>query len=161
MWHQGFNRNFMTPHVHESTQCMCEMQLKQEPAFWRRMSISVSSSSVWSVHHHHLVQISKTASWYSRECASKTDTEEKKLLNKVISVFFAHKKYSCSFIKLGLNHWCHMDYFIDVLATGPWTCQLRCSLCRVRKLLDFIKNILICVQKLNEGIMGLEQHEGE
>ncbi len=27
--------------------------------------------------------------------------------------------------------------------------------------LDFIKNILICVPKINEGLMGLEQHEGE
>ncbi len=40
------------------------------------------------------------------------------LLNKVIIfVFFAHKKYSCSFVKLWLNHLCHMDYFTDVLAT--------------------------------------------
>ncbi len=51
------------------------------------------------------------------ERMSKTDTEEKKLMNKVILVFFAHKKYSCSFIKLRLNHWCHMDYFNDVLTT--------------------------------------------
>ncbi len=27
------------------------------------------------------------------------------------------KKYSCSFIKLRLNHWCHMDYFNNVLTT--------------------------------------------
>ncbi len=41
-----------------------------------------------------------------------------KLLNKVvIFVFFAHKKYSRSFVKLRLNHWCHMDYFNDLLAT--------------------------------------------
>ncbi len=41
---------------------------------------------------------------------SKTDKEENKLLNKVIIfVFFAHKKYSRSFIKLRLNHWCHME----------------------------------------------------
>ncbi len=40
------------------------------------------------------------------------------LLNKVvIFVFFVHKKYSRSFVKLQLNHWCHMDYFNDVLAT--------------------------------------------
>ncbi len=26
---------------------------------------------------------------------------------------------------------------------------------------DFIKNILICVLKMNEGLMGLERHEGE
>ncbi len=34
------------------------------------------------------------------------------LLNKAaILVFFAHNNYSCIFIKLRLNHWCHMDYF--------------------------------------------------
>ncbi len=39
-----------------------------------------------------------------------------KLLSKVaIFVFFAHKKYSRSFVKVRLNHWCHMDYFNDVL----------------------------------------------
>ncbi len=32
-------------------------------------------------------------------------------------LFFAQKKYSCNFIKLRLNHWCHIDYFNDVLAT--------------------------------------------
>ncbi len=40
------------------------------------------------------------------------------MLNKVIVfVFFAHKKYSHSFITLRLNHWCHMDYFNDILTT--------------------------------------------
>ncbi len=29
------------------------------------------------------------------------------------------------------------------------------------KLSDFIKNILICVPKMKEGLMGLEQHEDE
>ncbi len=67
------------------------------------------------------------ALWYSRECALKTDTEEKKLLNKVIIfVFFAHKKYSHSFIKLQLNHWCHIDYFNDVLTT---LLDLECGSC--------------------------------
>ncbi len=51
--------------------------------------------------------------------APQIDTEEKKLLNKVIRfVFFAHNKYllfNRSFIKLMLNHWFHMDYFNDVL----------------------------------------------
>ncbi len=47
-----------------------------------------------------------------------SDTEEKKLFNKVvIFVFFVHKKYSRSFLTLRLSHWCHMDYIIDVLAT--------------------------------------------
>ncbi len=30
-----------------------------------------------------------------------------------------------------------------------------------QKLSDFIKNILICAPKMNEGLMGLERHEGE
>ncbi len=32
---------------------------------------------------------------------------------------------------------------------------------RVRELSDSIKNILICVLKTNEGLTGLELHEGE
>ncbi len=46
-------------------------------------------------------------SWYSFERTVKTDTEEDKLSleNKVFTfVFFAHKKYSRSFIKLRMNH---------------------------------------------------------
>ncbi len=73
-------------------------------------------------------------------------------------VSFVHKKYSHSFVKLRLNdHWCHMDCFIDVLTTflGLGTFQFRCRPCKVRKLSDFIKNILICVPEMNE-----EQHEG-
>ncbi len=52
--------------------------------------------------------------WYSpkwRHCRGD------ELLNKVvIFVFFVHKKYSRIFVKLRLNHWCHMDYFNDLLA---------------------------------------------
>ncbi len=32
---------------------------------------------------------------------------------------------------------------------------------QVRKLSDLIKNILICVPKMKEGLTGLEWHEGE
>ncbi len=32
---------------------------------------------------------------------------------------------------------------------------------RVKKLSDLVKNILICVLKMNEGLTVLEQHEGE
>ncbi len=56
-----------------------------------------------------------------------TDTEEKKLLNEVvILVFFAYKKYSRSFIKLQLNLWCHLDYFIDDFTTFL---GLKCGSC--------------------------------
>ncbi len=45
-------------------------------------------------------------------------TRKTRNLNKVvIFVFFAHKKYSHSFITLQFNHCCHMDYFINVLTT--------------------------------------------
>ncbi len=73
-------------------------------------SHACSTSDLHQQHHTH-------ASCYYHEW-QQTDPEEKKSLNKVvIFVFFAHKKYSHSFIKLWLNHWCHMDYFIDVLTT--------------------------------------------
>ncbi len=53
-----------------------------------------------------------------RKHSSKSDMEQKKLLNKVvIFVFFVHKKYSCFFITLRLNHWCRMVYFNDALTT--------------------------------------------
>ncbi len=56
--------------------------------------------------------------WYGHEWTRFRDTEENKLLNEVvIFVFFAHKKYSQSLLKLRLNHGCHMDYFNDVLPT--------------------------------------------
>ncbi len=81
---------------------------------------------------------------------------------QVISVFFAYKKYSRSFVKLRLNPWCHMDYFTDLLAT--FLDLVRSNYIavygRVRELSECIKKILICVPKMNEGLTGLEQHEG-
>ncbi len=55
--------------------------------------------------------------WYSpKSCYRVTWGDE--LLNKVvIFVFSAHKRYSRSFVKLHLNHWCYVDYFNDFLAT--------------------------------------------
>ncbi len=56
-----------------------------------------------------------------------------------------------------------MEYFTDLLA-------MFLDLDRVRTLavnwdgqraLRFIKTILICVPKMNEGLTGLELHEGE
>ncbi len=56
-----------------------------------------------------------------------------------------------------------MDYFNDVFTIFL---GLECISCmavygRVRELSDFIKNILICVLKMNEGLTGLDRHEGE
>ncbi len=65
--------------------------------------------------------------WYCRGRVSNSDTEDNKLLNKVIIfVFFAHRKCSCSFIKLMLNRRCHMDYFNNVFTNFP---GLGCGSC--------------------------------
>ncbi len=56
-----------------------------------------------------------------------------------------------------------MDYFNDLLATfldldrGNYIVVYG----RVRELSEFIKNILICVPNMNEGLTDLERHEGE
>ncbi len=59
--------------------------------------------------------------------------------------------------------WRHMDYFNDVLTTSLGHEHGSCiAVCRVRKLSDFIKNILNRVPKMNKGLTGLERHdEGE
>ncbi len=86
-----------------------------------------------------------------------------KLLNKVVFFSFAHKKYYRSFVKLWLNPWCHVDYFTDLLATFLDLDRVRTLAVygRVRELTGCIKNILICVLKMNGGLTGLERREGE
>ncbi len=56
-----------------------------------------------------------------------------------------------------------MDYFNDVLTTflGLGRCRTLAVHGRVRELSEFIKNNLIFVPKTNEGLTGLERHEGE
>ncbi len=56
-----------------------------------------------------------------------------------------------------------MDYFNDDLATFLDLDHARILAVygRVWELSEFIKNILICVPKMNEGLTGLERHEGE
>ncbi len=54
-----------------------------------------------------------------------------------------------------------MDYFNDVLATFLDRVNYIAVYVRVRELSEFIKNILICVLKMNGGLTGLEGHEGE
>ncbi len=53
-----------------------------------------------------------------------------------------------------------MDYFNNVLLSF---CALNVVvvLLSSQKTLGFIKNILICVLKIKEGLTGLEQHDGE
>ena len=56
-----------------------------------------------------------------------------------------------------------MDYLNNVLATFL---SLDCGSIlavygRDKELSEFIRNILICVPKMNGGLAGLEQHEGD
>ncbi len=55
-----------------------------------------------------------------------------------------------------------MDYFVDHLGTFLNLDPVRtlAAYGRVRELSD-IKNILICVPKMNGGLTGWEQHQGE
>jgi len=73
-------------------------------------------------------------------------------------MFFVQTKHSTLFIKLRLNHWSHMDYFYDAFTTFLGLESGSCTGCqwRDRKLSDFIKNIFICVPKMNESLTGLE-----
>ncbi len=52
-----------------------------------------------------------------------------------------------------------MDYFNDLLATFLSLDRVRILAVygRVRKLSEFIKNIIICVTKMNKGLTGLER----
>ncbi len=55
-----------------------------------------------------------------------------------------------------------MDYFINVITTFlSHECVSCVAVYRVRKLSDFLKNILICVTKKNKDLTGSELHEGE
>ncbi len=64
------------------------------------------------------------------------------------------KKYRRSVAKLKKSHWCHMDCFTDVFTTflDLGTFQLSCYIWRVWEVSDLIKNILICVPRMNEGL---------
>ncbi len=56
-----------------------------------------------------------------------------------------------------------MDYFNDLLAMFQDLDHVRILAVygRIKELSERIKNILICVPKMNEGLTGLEWHEGE
>ncbi len=115
MWHQWFNCNFMKQREY----ILCAKKTKIMTLFNNFFSSDMFMKTVfmYSVRSDCMFYVRTPAPvlWCYHERAAEIDTEEKKLLNKVvIFVFFADKKYSRSFIKLRLNHWCHMDYFNDV-----------------------------------------------
>ncbi len=72
-------------------------------------------------------------------------TQKRRIVKWSYFVFFAHKEYSRC---VRLNHCCHMEY-VSVSGNISFACRLR-------NLSDCIKNILICVPKMNEGLTSLE-----
>ncbi len=164
MWHQWFNRDVMKLRKY----FLCAKKAKIMNLFMRvpqRMRMHSYACEQVTVHacftlecwllrqKHHMY-----ASWYSCEW-QRTDAEKKKSFNiVVILVFFEHKTYSHSFIKLRLNHWCHMDYFNNVFITflglecGSWVAQ---------KALGFYQKYLNLCSNDEWSSYGLERHEDE
>ncbi len=55
-----------------------------------------------------------------------------------------------------------MDYFYNVFTTFLGLQRGSCvAVYAGSESSDFIKNILICIKKMNEGLKGLERHGGE
>ncbi len=143
---------------------------KHEALHWQSYS-SIHANNKWFIQ---ITPARASAAPYSKfpvlswACVKDWHGREVLLNEVVIFVFFAHKKYSCSFKKLQLNHWCHMDYFIDVLTTFLGLEHFSCIAVYAgseRFLLEgswiLIKKILICVPKMNEDLTRLERHESE
>ncbi len=82
--------------------------------------------------------------WYSPKWRQGDAKEANCWINSLF-LFSLRTKYSRYFVKLRLNHWCHMDYFTDVLATVLVLDHVRILAVygRVRELSEFIKYILI------------------
>ncbi len=115
MWHQCFILNFMK--LREYILCANKTKIMTSMSEFFARSRKYHNACVCIpllAKKSQLLWMAAVLLWMAVE----TDMKEKKLLNKVvILVFFAYKKYSRSFIKLRLYHWCHTDYFNDVLTT--------------------------------------------
>ncbi len=175
--HRNTTLNIHTVCTHASTYFIQHTSLyyKNSILYWKRTLFWVSCATRIRFLRCLRFDLKKNnvSAWRSVRCLRSVDTLQNgaigwhggdELLNKVIIfVFFAYKKYSCNFVKLRLNPWCHMDYFNDILATFLDLDRVNYIAVyeRVRELSEFVNNFLICVPKMNEGLTGLERHEGE
>ncbi len=125
MWHQWFNRNFtnlreyflcpkkkimnlfnnLSPPRHPNNVC-CSVSAACGYAVYVVYALISMSTTYPHIHCIRCLRMWYFPLWHYRVM----------WWRRVIFVFFAHKKYSCSFVKLWLNHWCHMKYFNDLLA---------------------------------------------
>ncbi len=169
MWHQWFKRNFTKLREYflcaKKTKIMNLFNNSSPPCHpgAMRIVVYVVYALIWTkTTYPHGAADTEQHTLFTFSGYSPKWRQGEELLNKVvifiylfyifvlyIFVFFTHKKYSRSFVKLWLNHWHHMDYFIDVLATFLDLDRVRTLAVygRVRELSEFIKNILICVPK--------------
>ncbi len=124
MWHQWFNRNFVK--LREYFLCAKKTKITTIQQFVSASpysaileyhdvkSVNNVNISAWCCWHRtaYVVYVQIKARAYIvilSKMALQGDAEETNCWIVVIFVFFAHKKYSLSFTKLRLNHWCHMD----------------------------------------------------
>ncbi len=121
-----------------------------------RFDLNKNSISLWCSWHRTVYTVCVQRIFSKMALRWHTGDE---LLNSLF-FFFAYKKYSRSFITLRLNHWCHMDYFVDVFHTflGLDSVYYLAVNGTVTSLPVFIQNILNCVPKTNEAFTGLERH---
>ncbi len=85
------------------------------------------------------------------------------MLNKVFFVCFLHTKYSRCFVKLTVETLMSRGLFYrcPCYVSGSGNISVALLSMKGQRAPDFIKNILICVLKMNGGLKGLERHEGE
>ncbi len=133
MWHQWFNPNFMKLLEY----FLCAKKTKIMTLLNQFLLLSVFDVYSGQYHRHVLSSACKQNAacvFYIRtlapvsvaphtcimvvsETLPSSWTRIKKLFLEVIFVFFPHTKCSCTFMTFRLNHWCHMDYFNNVLTT--------------------------------------------
>ncbi len=88
-------------------------------------------------------------------------------INSNVTDTFKALKFSMDIVKIVHVSPVVQPYFMKpreyFLCSKKTKITILCCLCRVRKLLDFIKKkyIFFCVPKMNEGLMSLERCEGE
>ncbi len=66
------------------------------------------------------------------------------MLHIVFFLLLLHKKHSCRFRTLQLNHWSNMDYEQPFLGLRSESCLKVCQW-RDRNISDFISNVFSCV----------------
>ncbi len=80
-----------------------------------RFDLNENNVSVWCCWHRTAYVV--YVQWILSKMAPGWRRRNELRIKSLIFVFFAHKEYSRSFVKLRSNHWCHTDYFNNVFWT--------------------------------------------